>query len=357
MIVPVITAGGVGARLWPLSRPALPKPFIAITDGRETLLQSTLRRIATMPGLDRTLLVCNAAHEALVREQAAGVFPEKLTLLLEPEGRGTAPALCAAALLVERMAGPKALLLALPADHAIADDRAFAEAVVSGAELAGAGYLVTFAMKPAEPATGYGYLKIGEGIDAARSQFRVEAFIEKPERRRAEQFFRSGDYAWNSGIFIFEAATLTAAFQTFQREILVACRKALPDGLRQSVVLDRTAFAAAPSLSIDYAILEKAGNTATVVADFGWSDVGDWNAVWLKHAKDGKRIAVSGDAVAIDCEGSLMRSEGPLILGVGLEDMIVVATKDAVLVAPRSRAQDVKRAVDELEAARRSKSR
>ncbi|HUR43157.1 MAG TPA: sugar phosphate nucleotidyltransferase [Aestuariivirga sp.] len=348
MIVPVIMAGGRGARLWPLSRGETPKPFLAMGKG-ETLLQITLRRIAKLCGLASPVIVCDSEHEDMARQQAAAVFPEKFSLLLEPGGRGTAPALCAAALLVERWRGPDAVLLALPTDHAVANDATFAETVASAAELADAGYLVTFAIKPREPATGYGYLKIGEAIDAGKQQFRVEAFIEKPHRQRAGQFLLSGQFAWNSGIFMFQAAVLIEAFQQFQPEILAACRNALQgDGDR--AVLEPKAFAAALSLSIDYAVMEKASNIGTVVSDFNWSDMGDWNAVWLQDTKDKNGVAARGNVLAIDCTGSLVQSDGPVVLGLGLEDMIVIATKDAILVAPRSRAQDVKRAVEELAA-------
>lgn len=350
MIVPVIMAGGMGARLWPLSRRNLPKPFVAVAEGNETLLQVTLRRVARTAGLEPTIVVCHAAHEALVREQATSVFQRRLTLLLEPETRGTAPALCAAAMLVERLAGPKAVLLAIPSDHAIANDSAFAAAVTSGAELAGAGYMVTFAVKPREAATAYGYLKIGEPINAANQQFRVEAFIEKPEPERAEQFLNNGDYAWNSGIFLFEAARLIGAFRQHQPDILAACRRALPVELGDSNMLDSKAFATAPSISFDYAIMEKAGDTATVVTEFEWSDMGDWNAVWQETTKDEKGVATRGSVLAVDCNGSLIRSDGPVVLGLGLQDMIVVVSADAVLVAPRSRAQDVRRAVEDLAA-------
>lgn len=330
----------------------MPKPFLPLMDGEDTLLQSTLRRVSKLSEVNRPVIVCGAAHETVVREQTT----PGIALLLEPEGRGTAPALCAAALLVGRQAGPDAVLLALPSDHAIADEQAFATTVASGAELADARYLVTFAVKPREPATAYGYLRIGEAIDRAKHQFEVEAFVEKPDRQRARQFLSSGGYAWNSGIFMFRAATLIDAFEKLQPDILAACRKALPDGEGKAIALDPAAFAASPSTSIDYAIMEKARNTAAVIADFGWSDVGDWNSVWLEAAKDGQGVAVRGNALAIGCEGSLLRSEGPLIIALGLEDMIVVTTRDAVLVAPRSRAQEVKRAVDELEARRRSAS-
>ncbi len=350
MIVPIIMAGGTGARLWPQSRPGLPKPFMDVIGGDETLLQATLRRVARAPGLERPVIVCHAAHEGLVREQATSVFPGQLTLLLEPEARGTAPALCAAALLVEQLVGPNAVLLALPSDHMIADDNAFAEAIAAGAELAGSGCLVTFAVKPHVVATGYGYLKIGESIDAAKHQFRVEAIIEKPEAERAGQFLSSGSYAWNSGILMFEVAKLIEAFDQFHPDILAGCRKALPESASSSVMLDATAFAAASSISIDYAVMEKAGNVAAVFADFGWRDLGDWNAVWQEATKDEASVAARGRVLALDCKGSLIHSDGPVVVGLGLEDMIVVATGDAVLVAPRSRAQEVRRAVSDLSA-------
>ncbi|MBC8038721.1 MAG: mannose-1-phosphate guanylyltransferase [Rhizobiales bacterium] len=348
MIVPIILAGGKGTRLWPLSTEMLPKPFIAMGDGEGTLLQSTLRRLTAIPGLGAPIMVCDAVLELLVRRQAATALQGNFTLLLEPEARGTAPALVAAALLVEKLWGRDAKLLVVPSDHAIADNAAFAKAVAVAAELATAGYLATFAVKPREAATGYGYLKIGEPIDAAKQQFRVETFVEKPERERAEQFLSSGQYAWNSGIFMFEAATLIDAFEKFHPEILAACREALPEGAGQSVTLGRTAFAKAPTISIDYAIMEKAGNLAAVIADFGWSEVGDWNSIWREAGKNDKGVAARGNVLALDCANSLLRSEGPVLVGLGLEDMIVVATEDVILVAPRSRAQDVKRAVEEL---------
>ena len=350
MIVPIVLAGGAGARLWPLSRPALPKPFISVTSGGETLLQATLRRVDGTPGLDSPIIVCHAAHEGLVREQGASIFPGNLRLLVEPEARGTGPALCAAALLVEQLAGPNAVLLALPSDHAIEIGSAFDKAVASGAELAVGGHLVTFAVNPREAATAYGYLKIGEPISAPRQQFHVEAFSEKPARERAQQFSRSNNYAWNSGIFMFEAAKLIKAFQQFHPDILAACRKALPESTGYSVMLDATAFAAASSISIDYAIMEKAGNIAAVLADFEWRDLGDWNAVWQEATRDEASVAARGRVLALDCKGSLIQSDGPVVVGLGLEDMIVVATGDAVLVAPRSRAQEVRRAVADLSA-------
>lgn len=280
MIVPVIIAGGKGLRLWPQSREQLPKPFVCIVDQDRTLLQSTFERLKVIENLQAPLVVCNAAHANLVQAQAISAGYDDITQLLEPEGRDTAPAICAAALLVERMYGVDATMLVLPADHFIADEVAFANAVASGAELAALGLLVTFAMQPTHPATGYGYLKLGDVIDEAKQQFKLSAFIEKPDQGTAQKFLGRGGYAWNSGMFMFKSATLLESFALWQPEILKSCKSALPNETSSTHVLNQKAFSQAPPISIDYAIMEKATNTATVVADFGWSDVGDWQAVW-----------------------------------------------------------------------------
>jgi mannose-1-phosphate guanylyltransferase/mannose-1-phosphate guanylyltransferase/mannose-6-phosphate isomerase len=248
-------------------------------------------------------------------------------------------------------------MLVLPADHVIADEVAFAEAVKSGSDLARQGFLVTFAIKPTEAATGYGYLKIGKPIDPERKQFRLEAFVEKPDRQRAEQFLTSGVYAWNSGMFVFRPSTLIAAFEQLQPDILKACREALTGCAPGAMMkLDRAAFAQAPSISIDYAIMEKSPNVATVIADLGWSDIGDWQAIWQIAAKDERGNVIHGNVVAIGNNDSLMQSDGPLLVGLGLRGFIAVATKDAVIVAPKDRAQDVKLVVDTLVAQNRSEA-
>lgn len=350
MLTTVVLAGGKGVRLWPVSREAMPKPYVRTSDVDDTLLQATLRRVSALDASGPTIVVCNRDHDFLVASQAQTSARNGVRMLLEPEGRNTAPAICAAALLAAA-AGDDNPLLVLPADHVIRDEKAFAAAVGSGAALAGQGYLVTFAIAPSFPATGYGYLKTGAAIDAARGQFAIEAFIEKPDAQVAEGFLARGGYAWNSGMFMFRPSVLLSAFETFQPGILAACRDAVApviDGGAQ--MLDRVAFARAPSISIDYAIMEKAQNVATVVGEFDWSDVGDWQAVWNIAPRDASGNAVFGNAEAMESSGSLIHSDGPLLVGVGLTDIIAVATKDAVIVAPKDRAQDVKLAVDRLKA-------
>jgi mannose-1-phosphate guanylyltransferase / mannose-6-phosphate isomerase len=356
MIVPVIIAGGKGLRLWPQSREMVPKPFVSVMGHGHTLLRSTFERLKSVPGLHAPLVVCNAAHSFLVQAQAISAGRTDVSLLLEPDGRNTAPALCAAALMIERLFGAEAIMLVLPADHLIADEAAFARAVDSGAKLAGQDYLVTFAMKPTSPATGYGYLKLGSAIDYGKQQFKLDAFVEKPNQENAQRFLASGQYAWNSGMFMFKAGTLLQSFETLQPEIFQACKAAMPAEKSSGLLLDQTAFSKAPAISIDYAIMEKASDVATVVADLGWSDVGDWYAVWQASDKDGAGVVARGNAHAIDCKDSIVQSHGPLVVGLGLNNMIVVGTKDAILVAPFSCAQDVKKVVDSLTVLGRSEA-
>lgn len=350
MIVPVVLAGGKGVRLWPVSREAMPKPYVRTAPASETLLQATLRRVGAVEGTGPAYVVCNKDHDFIVSGQARSADIGAVHLILEPEGRNTAAAICAAALIIQRDHGADATMLVLPADHVIRDKAKFAEAVASGSDLAAKGYLVTFAIDPAFPATGYGYLKLGAPIDAAVRQYKIEAFVEKPDAAVAQQFLAAGGYAWNSGMFMFRPEALLEAFDALQPGILEACRAAVESGasLPDCTRLDRAAFARAPSISIDYAIMERAANVGTVVAGFDWSDVGDWQAVWSLADRDAQGNALSGNAAVLESSGSLVHSDGPLLVGVGLKDMIAVATKDAVIVAPMDRAQDVKTAVEQL---------
>lgn len=350
MVVPVVLAGGKGVRLWPISREAMPKPYVSTSPVGETLLQSTLRRVSPLVEGGPSYVVCNKDHDFLVSGQAQAAGIEGLHMVLEPEGRNTAAAICAAALVIHQDLGGDEPMLVLPADHVIQNETLFAEAVSSAAALAQRNYLVTFAVDPAFPATGYGYLKLGAPIDEAARQFKIDRFIEKPDAAVASQFLASGGYAWNSGMFMFRPSVLIKAFEQHQPAILEACRAAVSsaDTAGGVVRLDRSEFARAPSISIDYAIMERATNVATVVAGFDWSDVGDWQAVWNLADHDESGNALSGNASVLESSGSLVHSEGPLLVGVGLKDMIAVATKDAVIVAPMDRAQDVKQAVEQL---------
>ena len=337
LITPVIIAGGQGSRLWPVSRHNAPKPFVPLTGGGETLLQSTLRRLAALENIDAPLIVCNAAHETLARQQAREILGYDPLLLLEPEGRNTAPAICAAALMLQQRGGDEPMLV-LPADHLIGDEPAFADAVTRAATLAHDRHLVTFAITPDHAATGYGYLKLGEAINAAQRQFRVASFIEKPDATRAAQFLRDGGHAWNSGMFMFKPSAILEAFAKHQRQTLAVCRAA------QMIGTDRLGevFADAPSMSIDHAIMEKAANVVTVAADLAWSDLGDWQAIWQTLPHDDQGNSLSGPVVALDSRGSLLLSDGPQLVAIGLSNMIAIAANGAVLVAPLSRAQEVK---------------
>lgn len=347
MIHPVIVAGGKGTRLWPASRESLPKPFVRLGTGEDTLLQATLRRLKAVKECGTPLVVCAAAHDFLVLDQARGIEPDGIDLLLEPEGRNTAPAICAAALLLSARGLGQEPMLVLPADHIIQDEAAFAAAAAAGAALAASGYLVTFAITPTFAATGYGYLKLGSAI--GNGQYALEAFVEKPQIGTAKKFLEDGGYAWNSGMFLFTPDALLAAFGDLQPDILAACREALQgEGLQAVTKLQAEAFARAPSISIDYAIMEKAPRVAAVAADLGWSDVGDWQAIWDIADKDPAGNVCHGNVEMVGSKDSLAQSDGPLLVGIGLDSMIAVATKDAIVVAPKSRAQDVKLAVDRL---------
>ena len=275
-----------------------------------------------------------------------------MRLLLEPAARNTAPAICAAALFSQRTAGDTPLLV-LAADHVIGDEAAFASAVQSGAELAEAGHLVTFAVPPRHAATAYGYLKPGAAIDAGKRQYRIDAFQEKPDSRTASRFLSEGGYFWNSGMVMVRPSVVLAAFARLEPGILDACRQALAGATPDlpAVGLAPDGFLRAPSVSFARAILERAGNVAAVLADFDWSDAGDWSAIWALSARDRSGNALRGSAHMLDCERSLLIGEVLLLVGVGLADMVCIATPDAVLVAPRSRAQDVKLAVARLDAA------
>lgn len=353
-LVPVVIAGGKGTRLWPVSREDLPKPFVSITGGERTLLQLTFDRVAKLENVSKPLVVCGSAHAELVAAQVQAID----RLVLEPEGRNTAPAVCAAALVVKALHGDEAVMLVLPADHLILQEVAFARAVAAAVELAQQGKLVTFAVHPTEPATGYGYLKMGAAINATKAQYELEAFVEKPDRVRAEGFLAAGGYAWNSGMFVFKVATLLSAFAAFEPGIVAACRQALPKDLQgDRLLLEPAAFRQAKSISIDHALMERAGNVATVVADLGWSDVGDWSAVWQAHPRDGEGVSVKGNALSLGCTNSLLQSDGPLLVGIGLSGMLAVSTRDTIVIAPMQRSQDVKLAVEKLAAMGRPEAR
>ena len=342
-IVPVILSGGSGTRLWPLSTSARPKQFLALT-ASETMLQLTVAR-ACGDAFAAPIVVANAAHADEVEQQlaAAGLPPQ--AVVLEPVGRNTAPAIALAA----AIAG-KAPLLVMPSDHVITDLKAFHAAIHAALPLVDKGWLVTFGIAPDAPETGYGYIKIGEEV--ATGVHRVDRFIEKPEREVAEAMVASGDHAWNGGIFLFRADVFLDTLSIHAPDIVDAVTRAM-DGARREGVRsypDEAAFAASPSDSIDYAVMEKADRVATVPVAMGWSDVGSWDALHAISARDENGNALDGNVVVLDSVDCLARSDDLRIAMIGVKDLIVVASGKDVLVLPRGRSQEVKLLLEAMKA-------
>ncbi len=349
-IHPVILSGGAGTRLWPLSRAQYPKQLLPIATQR-SMLQDTAARIANQPGFAAPIVICGEPHRFVIARQLAdsGAHPE--SILLEPEGRNTAPAIALAACWIADNHGPDSLMLVMPSDHVIADPGAFRHAVADAAPAATAGHLVTFGIHPDRAETGYGYIEQGAPLPGMPAVRAVDRFVEKPDLATAQAYVSGGRHAWNGGIFLFSAGGYLEALKRFAPEVADACAAAMasaqPDGL--FLRPDATAFCRSPSISIDYAVMEKTDRAAVVPVDMGWSDVGSWDALWAIKPHDAHGNAIEGAVTAIDCGESLFRVEGgPPIAALGLDGMVIVSTKDAILVAPRARAQDVKAIVDEL---------
>lgn len=340
-ITPVILSGGAGTRLWPLSRGGRPKQMIALA-GAETMLRQTARRVAGRDLFSPPIIVAAAGQAAAVERE----LDEIGTLILEPAARNTAPAIALAAL----VAPSDAILLVLPSDHVIRDEGAFRGAVERALPVARDGWLVTFGIRPERPETGYGYIQ--RGAPLADGVFTVERFVEKPDRATAEDWCRSGDYDWNGGIFLFAAKAYLDALGRFAPDILSAARLAAARSTRDGAWLhpDEEAFAASPSLSIDYAIMEKAERIAVVPVAMDWSDVGSWDALHEIGDPDEAGNVMKGDVLAIDSADCLIHSDGPLVVGLGIRDLVVIATGEAVLVVPRGESQRVREAVEALKA-------
>lgn len=349
-ILPVILSGGSGTRLWPLSREAYPKQFLPLV-GDVTMLQATWNRVAAIAG-KAPIVVANQEHRFMAAEQLRECNVTPQALILEPIGRNTAPAIAIAALQA-LAAGEDALLLVLPSDHVVRNDGAFHAAVQQAATAADAGKLVTFGIVPTAPETGYGYIKAkaGPGVHA------VDRFVEKPDLATAEQYVASGEYYWNSGMFLFKASRYLQELEALQPAILAACRTALDKASRDSdfVRLDEEAFAASPNDSIDYAVMEKTADAAVVPLDAGWNDVGSWSALWEVSDKDADGNAWHGDVIALDCRNSYAYGNR-LIAMVGLEDVVVVETDDAVFVGHKDRVQNVKEIVGQIKRDGRSEA-
>lgn len=349
MIYPTILCGGSGTRLWPLSRKSYPKQFVPLL-GPETLFQASARRLHG-PGFAPPVVLTNSDFRFIVTEQLAEAGIDPGAILIEPEGRNTAPAVLAAALHVLET-DPEAVLLVAPSDHAIPDAVAFRHAVTRGLPAVAAGQIVTFGIPPARPETGYGYLELTAQPLPGGAPVPLARFVEKPDLARAEAMLAAGTYLWNAGIFLFRAADMLAAFQTHAPEVVAPVEAALAAARADLgfLRLDPKAWAAAPDISIDYAVMERATNLCAVPFDGDWSDLGGWDAVWAAQPRDAAGVATSQGATAIECHDSLLRSEseGVELVGIGLTNVIAVAMNDAVLVADMSRAQEVKKAVEAL---------
>jgi mannose-1-phosphate guanylyltransferase len=344
-ILPVIMAGGSGTRLWPLSRELYPKQFLKLGDD-VTMLQSTLLRLQGLP-VQQCLVIGNEQHRFLIAEQLRQLDALGRNILLEPAGRNTAPAIALAALHAMSQ-GQDPLLLVLAADHVIRDTEALHEAVMLAAELASQGHLVTFGVVPDRPETGYGYVQQGQSL--GQGAYKVAAFVEKPSAELATSYLAGGQHLWNSGMFMFRASRYVEELRKFRPDILQACQAALKstDNDMNFIRVNRDAFAACPSDSIDYAVMEKTDAAVVVPLAAGWSDVGAFAALWDVLPKDAQGNAFSGDVLALDSTNSLVMAESALVATIGVRDLVVVQTKDAVLVADRDKAQDVKRIVAQL---------
>ena len=353
LIHPVILSGGSGTRLWPLSRKLYPKQLLPLT-GELSLLQETMARVTDPGRFAAPLLLCNEDHRFLIAEQARALHIAPRDIVLEPVARNTAPAACAAALILAEES-PDSLMLLLPSDHHIGDPDGFMAAASQAAEAAAEGWLVTFGITPDMPETGYGYIRKAEDLEDLAGCCRVARFVEKPDIVTAQRYLANGDYVWNSGMFLFRAKRLVEELEHFQPEIVAACRQALASAQRDLdfLRLDQAAFAAAPSISIDYAVMEKTARAAVVPVDIGWTDVGSWDALWRIDGVDAADNKIHGDVIALDVEGSYLHSETRLVAALGIRDLVVVETSDAILVCPRDRSQDIRLLVEQMAIAKR----
>ncbi|WHI50751.1 mannose-1-phosphate guanylyltransferase/mannose-6-phosphate isomerase [Microbulbifer sp. MLAF003] len=354
MMIPVILCGGTGSRLWPLSREAYPKQFLPLI-GSETMLQATVRRLEGIQQLQAPILVCNEEHRFAAAEQLQEIGHGTQSILLEPCARNTAPAIALAALAALE-GGDDPLLLVLPADHAVADVTTFQEAVQSASALAEQGHLVTFGIVPTRAETGYGYIRRGELLTA--KAWKVAEFVEKPDSQAAESYLTGGEHCWNSGMFLFRASRYLEELGQHRGDILTACREAYKGAVRDLdfTRVNKVAFAACADESVDYAVMELTESAAVVPMDAGWSDVGSWLGLWELAERDTDDNLLHGDILLEESEGCLVRSESRLVSLLGVKDLIVVDTDDALLIAEKQRVQEVKKLVNSLKRSGRSEA-
>ncbi|WP_339518643.1 mannose-1-phosphate guanylyltransferase/mannose-6-phosphate isomerase [Pseudomonas proteolytica] len=351
MFLPVIMAGGSGTRLWPLSRQLNPKQFLPLVDPDLTMLQATIQRL---DGLDHATprLICNENHRFLAAEQLRQLGLEEANIILEPVGRNTAPAIALAALqALSEQTDP--IMLVLAADHLIQDVNAFHQSIAKALVLAESGKLVTFAITPTHPETGYGYLQMGAAV--GEGGFEVSRFVEKPDLATAQDYLAQGSYFWNSGMFMFRASRYIQELERFQPTIVSVCREALAKGAQDMhfTRVDSAIFSSSPDDSIDYAVMEKTSDAVMVPLNAGWSDIGSWSAIWDSGEKNEQGNLFKGDVLSENTSGSYVHATHRLVTTVGVENLIIVETKDAVLVAHKDHVQDVKKIVDQLKGCKR----
>jgi len=353
MLIPLILSGGSGTRLWPVSRRNLPKQFLSLS-GDGTLFQQTVARTQKLPEVTAPIIVASEDHRFLAADQLLEAGVQDATILLEPMARNTAPAIALGAMkAIER--NPDALLLVLPADHLIGDTKSFVTAVQQALPAARDGWLVTFGIRPDRPETGFGYIRRAESLGS--DAFRVERFVEKPDLATAEGYVKDGGYDWNSGMFLFKAARYLEELGQHAPTMLAAVREAYATGRSDLdfVRVEAEAFAKVPDDSIDYAVMEKTSRAAVIPVSCAWSDIGSWSALWLSGQHDEQGNQREGDTLTVNTRNSLLRShDRHMIATVGVDDLIVVSTPDATLVAHRNAAQDVKKVVDQLKASGRT---
>ncbi|WP_190247531.1 mannose-1-phosphate guanylyltransferase/mannose-6-phosphate isomerase [Candidatus Methylopumilus universalis] len=355
MIFPVLLSGGSGTRLWPLSRAGFPKQFLDLFQG-QSLFQMTLLRLKGLSSASKPIVICNEAHRFIISEQASDIKVALSSIMLEPSPRNTAPAIAIAALELMRQGKPDAVMLVLPSDHVITNEKAFVGACEEAKTLAERGYLVTFGIKPLRPETGFGYIKATKKLSG--NGLEIDEFVEKPNSETAKTYLSSGHYFWNSGMFMFKASQILNELSTYHPKIVEACEKAIAGGIPDLDFfrLDEKAFNLSPLDSIDYAVMEKTSLAAMVMLEAGWSDVGAWPSVWELQEKDQNGNAGHGDFMTRDAHNNYIHSEKRLVSLLGVEDLMVIETPDAVMVAHKDRAQDVKQLVDALKEAERGET-
>lgn len=357
-MVPVILSGGSGTRLWPLSRQQRPKQFLPVIDDY-TLFQSTILRLDSFDDLQAPIIVSNEDHRFMVAEDLRQLDKSHQGIILEPVARNTAPAIALAALKVSESASEDDLMLVLPADHVITDTTAFSCAIEQARPAANQGYLLTFGIVPGHAETGYGYIRMAEApIQQASGVFAVSGFVEKPDLATAERYWSEGGYLWNSGMFMFKASRYLEELERYQPEVLRACRAAM-DSIELDmgfIRVDAEAFSSCPAISIDYAVMEKTHQAAVVPLDAGWNDVGSWSAVWAIGEKDEAGNEIRGEAMLEESKNNLVYTEKRLVVLLGVDDLVVVDTKDATLVAHKDKVQNVKDIVERLKKDGRSEA-